>query len=288
MQAVGTAVAGIAPLGQAVARTLALEVRARDVIQEQVVLHVEKASQAILEMLLDRLLAGQEDVHRRIEPVRIHLFGRHTQEVVQRRPRIPRLFDVQLARRLAEPGDRENRRHRRPGNFFPARRNQPLQQLVQLQQPPQPPRHPDVAKVPQPLQRHVLQTHQHRLFLVERIVIVRRIEQRPLRPLPARKVPSQLGPAVLLAPLQLAQVSHHPLPRAAARAIRLDQRPVAVRLAVLPPPVASQKHRRSFPADASGSHGHAQNQARRSSLQRVFAAETPTPLNLRRRKSHNS
>jgi hypothetical protein len=63
---------------------------------------------------------------------------------------------------------------------------------------------PYVAEVPQTLQGHAPKPHQHRLLLVVgRIVVVRRIEQRRLRAMLARELPSQLRPAALLAPLQL-------------------------------------------------------------------------------------
>jgi hypothetical protein len=93
---------------------------------------------------------------------------------------------VQLALRLAEAGYGEDRRHGGPGHFLPTGRNQAVQELVQPQQPPQPTRQPHVAEVPQAFQGHALQTHQNRLLLVGRVVIVGRIEQRTLRPMLAR------------------------------------------------------------------------------------------------------
>jgi hypothetical protein len=84
------------------------------------------------------------------------------------------------------------------------------------------------------------------LCVLGRIVVVGRIEKRLLRPLLARKLPSQLGPAALLGPLQLAQIGHHSLPRSAAGAVRLDQRPVGVCLPVLPSNASPQEHARSL------------------------------------------
>jgi hypothetical protein len=103
------------------------------------------------------------------------------------------VLDGQLALRLAEPRRGKDRRHRRPRHFFAAVGNQPLQHLVQLQEPPQPQRQPDHAEVPHRLQRDPLQTHQHRLFVIRRIVVVRRIEQRPLGLRLARELLAQLG-----------------------------------------------------------------------------------------------
>ena len=73
----------------------------------------------------------------------------------------------------------------------------------------------------------------------------------PSRRLLAHQVPAQLRPAAALARLQFAQIGHHPLPRSPRRAVRFAHRPRRVRLAVLVPLVASEKHERSFTPDAS-------------------------------------
>ena len=58
LQAVGPAVARIAALRQAVAGALALEIRARHVVQQQVVLQVEQRAQAFFQMFLDPRLCA--------------------------------------------------------------------------------------------------------------------------------------------------------------------------------------------------------------------------------------
>ena len=147
----------------------------------------------------------------------------------------------------------ENRRHRAPRDVLAARLDQPLQQLVEPQHPPQAPRQPHVAEVAQPLQANAAQLDQQR-FVVRWLIAPRRIEQRELRPLGLRcaaQMRTQLGPAVLLAVAQFAQIRHDPLPRAFGRAIRLDQGPIRMRLAVLPSLKPSEKHERSFTRDGS-------------------------------------
>ena len=105
----------------------------------------------------------------------------------------------------------------------------------------QPQRQPDVAKITQPLETDVLQLDQHRL-VVGRIVVVWRVKQRRLWLSLAIEATAQLRPAALLALLEFAELGHHAMTRALRCANRLDQRPVAVPLAVLASFQAFEKH----------------------------------------------
>jgi hypothetical protein len=78
---------------------------------------------AALQVLLNRLLVGQQLIQPGVEPVGIHLLDGHAEQVFQRRATIPLLLDVQFTRRLAETRDRQDRRHRRPRHFFASRLN---------------------------------------------------------------------------------------------------------------------------------------------------------------------
>ena len=116
------------------------------------------------------------------------------------------------------------------------------QELVQTQQPPKAQRQPDVAEVPQPLETNTLEFDQNRL-IVGRVVVVRRIKQRRLRPGSAIQSVTELSPAILLALFQFAEVGHHPVSRALRCADRFDQSPVGVSLAILASLQSLEKHR---------------------------------------------
>jgi len=179
------------------------------------------------------------------EPIGVHLLGGHAQEIFQRRAAIPRLLDVQFARRLAEPGDREDRSHRAPGHVLTTRRQKLRQHSVEAEHPPQPPGQPDVAEVPQPLEPDVLEADLH-LFFFTCILRAWRIEERalwPARRFVALQVCAELRPTVLLARREITEIRDHTLPRSSYRAIRLDERPVGVTLAALSSFTSSQEHR---------------------------------------------
>ena len=128
-------VAAVAALGQRVGLRLAFEVGAGHVVQQQVVLELEQLAQPALEMGLQLLLVRQQAVQRAIQAIVVDRLGRHAQQVVQRRAAIPMLGDVQLARRLAQPGDHQDRRHRRPRHPLAAARQRLATQLVERQAP---------------------------------------------------------------------------------------------------------------------------------------------------------
>ena len=232
LQAIGPTVAGVAPLGHRVGLAKALEVRAGHVVQEQLILQIEQVPQTPLEVLLQAVLVLEQPIQTGIQAIRIDLRGRDSQEILQRRAGVPVVFDVQFTRRLAEPSDRQNRRHRRPGNLFATVRHLLGQQGIEPQQAPQPQRQPHIPKVPQPLEANALEVDLYEL-LVRRILVRRGIEQRRLRTSLPLQTPTQLGPAASLRRFQFAHVRHQPLTGAPRRAVGLDQSPVAVRLAVL-------------------------------------------------------
>jgi hypothetical protein len=84
-------------------------------------------------MGLQRRLVRQQAVERAVQPIVVDGFGRHAQQIAQRRAAIPILGDVQLARRLAQPGNHQDRRHRRPRHPLAAARQRLATQLVERQ-----------------------------------------------------------------------------------------------------------------------------------------------------------
>ena len=94
-------VAAVAAAGERVALGLTLEIRARHVVQQQLIVKLEQRSQALLEMHLQRSLVRQQAVKRSVQPIVVDALRGHTQEVVQRRAAVPILRNVQLAGGLA-------------------------------------------------------------------------------------------------------------------------------------------------------------------------------------------
>ena len=94
-------VAAVAAAGERVALGLTLEVCARHVVQQQLIVKLEQRSQALLEMYLQRSLMRQQTVESTVQPIVVNALRRHAQEVVQRRAAVPILGNVQLAGRLA-------------------------------------------------------------------------------------------------------------------------------------------------------------------------------------------
>ena len=119
--AVGPMVARVAALGQGIRVGLAFEVRARHVVQQQIVLDGEQLAEPLLEKRLQRLLVRQQFVQPAVQAVVVHLVERHAQQVGQRALPIKVFGDVQFARRLAEPRDDQNQRRQRPGNVLLSR-----------------------------------------------------------------------------------------------------------------------------------------------------------------------
>ena len=95
--AVGPMVAAVAAAGERVALGLTLEVCARHVVQQQLIVKLEQ----LLEMYLQRSLMRQQTVESTVQPIVVNALRRHAQEVVQRRAAVPILGNVQLAGRLA-------------------------------------------------------------------------------------------------------------------------------------------------------------------------------------------
>ncbi|MEI6257580.1 MAG: hypothetical protein WCQ77_13145 [Planctomycetota bacterium] len=110
------------PLADLAVLHVAFEGGARHVVKQQVALQLEEFAEPLLEVRFDRLPVGQKPVERGVESIGVHLLGRHAQEIFQRRAAIPLLLDMQFTRRLTEPSDPENRRHRAPGPVLAALR----------------------------------------------------------------------------------------------------------------------------------------------------------------------
>ena len=134
--AVRPVIPAVAALRQRIARRQSLEVRARHVVQQQVVLQREQLPQPRLQVTFDRFLVRQQTVERAVQAVVIHRFTRQRQQVLERGAPVPVLGDVQLARRLAQARDHQYRRHHRPRRRLASLRQQLRADHVQLERSP--------------------------------------------------------------------------------------------------------------------------------------------------------
>ncbi len=107
-------VAAVAAPGQRIGGGFALEISTGDVVEQQVVIERKQLAQALLQMRLERLLVRQQLVERAVQAVIVYPLLRHAEQIRQRRAAIPILGNVQLARRLAQSRDHQDRCHYRP------------------------------------------------------------------------------------------------------------------------------------------------------------------------------
>ena len=104
-------------------------------------------------------LVREQAIERAIEPVLVDLLITKLQQVAKRRATIPVLGNMQFARRLAQPGRHQHRRHLRPGDAFLARRKQSPAQLFEPQRAPQGERQIHVAELARALNADGLQAN---------------------------------------------------------------------------------------------------------------------------------
>ena len=263
--AVSPMVAAVAAPGQPIAVGLALEVRARHVIQQQVVVELEQLSQALLRWVSSARLCGSRRSSARYSRSSLIRSAGTPEKILQRRAPIPVLGDVQLARRLAQSRNHQDRRHRRPRH--------PLASFDQTH----------LAETIEASARHSRQpshTSPKRRARSRRICSSRTAtgslgcpgsasnssycSSRPGDPQGQRA-----GPRPSLC-IELAKLRHRLLHHSAAATHRAHQTPVAVRLAVLANRRVSQIHRRES-SIAEFAPNSAPQQPRRVGTTRPFS-----------------
>ena len=116
--AVRTFVARMPPLGLRVGVGLPFEIRGGHVVQQKLVLGIEQRRELLLEVFLDGVFLLEQMVVSPIEPVLVDLLIRHPQQIIQGRPFVPCVRDVQFARRFTEASQRKDGRHGRPWDAF--------------------------------------------------------------------------------------------------------------------------------------------------------------------------
>ena len=233
--AVGAVIAGIAALGLWVPFRQSFEVRARHVIEQHFVLDREQLSAALRQMRFQSSLVRQQVIKAAIEPVLVDLLVAKLQKIAERRPAIPVLGNVQLARRLAEPRRDQHRRHLRPGDALPAGRQQPLAQILKAHPAPKRQRQIDIAKPPRALDADALQANRYGhvpATVVEQLRVFRSADQTP-------REPACFDAAPLV---KLTQMRHRLLNDPPSNSNAANQAPIAVDLPVLPARRVAQIH----------------------------------------------
>ena len=112
--AVGPMIARVAAPRQRVCFGLALEICARDIVEQHFVLNRKQLAAAPGQMRFERLLVQNEMIEGAVKPVFVDLIVLKLQQIGKRRAAVPILGNVQLARRLAQPRRHQNGRHLRP------------------------------------------------------------------------------------------------------------------------------------------------------------------------------
>jgi hypothetical protein len=87
-------VARVAALRQGIRVGLAFEIRARHVVQQQVVLDGEQLAEPLLEKHFQRRLVRQQFVQPTVQTVVVDLVARHAQQIAQRGLPVEVLGDV--------------------------------------------------------------------------------------------------------------------------------------------------------------------------------------------------
>src|SRR6516225_8726682 len=108
-------------------------------------------------MRLQSGLVREQMIEPAIEAVLVDLLVTKLQQVAKRCTAVPVLGNVQFARRLAEPRRNQDRRHLRPRDVLPARREKPLAQILKSHAAPQRQRQIDITKLPRALDADALE-----------------------------------------------------------------------------------------------------------------------------------
>lgn len=163
--AIGPMIAGVAALRQRIRFGLAFEIRARDIIEQHIVLDRKQLATAPRQMRFKGRLVHEQMIEAAIKAIFIDLLIAELQQIAECRAPVPILGNVQLARRLAEPRRNQQGRHLRPANAFLAHRKQLITQLLKACPTPQRKRQIHIAELARALHANALQAHRNRHML---------------------------------------------------------------------------------------------------------------------------
>jgi len=182
-------------------------------------------------------LVGKQLIQRAIQTLVVDLLRRHAQQFVHRRAAIIMFGDEEFARRIAQPANHQHLGHQRPRHVLFALGNRAFQEVVQLKLAEDLPSEPRSTEGPLVLDPHG-----------------RRVHLDPLRRGRVAFPKLELLFGRLRVPLggtlnaksarfiELSEVRHGPLPRAAIGAVRFDECPIGMASAVLLSEARANEH----------------------------------------------
>ena len=218
------------------------EVRARQVVQQNVEWLGKQCPQPILQVRFDGTLARMQPVQPAVQPVLVDLFDGHARDVVQGRTWIEAVAQRQLARRSDQPCRAQDECDQMPGHLSIRARHLRREQFVQTQQLPNLMRDEQISEVTRSLPAHAIETDLHHPLARRQLGRIAGKQLKLLLPPITVEDRNDFAPALLDRGIQLAEVGEHPVLRAARRPHRLHQRVVLVGLAILPPWMGLEEH----------------------------------------------
>ncbi len=227
LHAVRPVIAAVAPLGQGIGEGLPLEVGARDVVEEQVVVQGEEFAESRDQVLLQSCLVGEKAIQSAVEAIVVDERRGQRQQVLERGSTIPVLGDVQFARGLTQSGQHQHGGHRGPGHRRAPGWQQVLEQFVQAQRAPEGPAQPHIPEGPPTFEADAMEPDRNRL-----VPLGERCEEFGLLARAQDRVRQRLRAGAALC-IEFAQVRDGLLDDFSAHAHRADQPPVRVDLTVL-------------------------------------------------------
>src|ERR1700756_2956217 len=233
--AVWAMVAGIAALGLRVAFRLALKIGARDIVEQHLVLNCKQLSATLRQMCFEGGLVRKQMIKGAVQTVLVDLRVAELQQIAERRPTVPIRGNVQLARRLAEPGRHQNSRHLRPGDTFQAHWQQLPAQLLKASSAPECERQVHIAKLTRAFDANALQTYRHRQIFAAVFEQLRLLGS-------AYQLARQRLCLNTTAFIEFAKLRHCLLNDAPPDTNAANQAPITVNLAILPANRVAQIH----------------------------------------------
>ena len=227
-----------------VGRHVALEVGARQIVEQHLVARAEQIAPALAQVAEEFLLQRQEQIVAAVERVILHGARVHPEEIGEGGRAEPNPVQPPLAAGREQPVNHEDAQHFFPIGVLAADRQARAEEVIQMQRAPEMVAEPARAPLAGMLEAQRVEAHLHRVGAAGRRRAVGG-EQRELAQRARMLVKDGDGafPRELLAVIDLTEVEHVALRDLAARvATALHDRPRAVLLAVLPPHTALQEH----------------------------------------------
>ena len=225
----------VASLSKRIGLGLALEIRARHVVQQQVVLQPEEFAEAILQEHFQGFFVRQQRVQGAVETLLIDLLDGNAQKIGQRAFGVEMLGDVQFAGGIAEATENEDQRHQRPGDVFLARGDGAVEEVLQAQL--------FDEFQPQPRAAEITTVLHAQAFDIDFHPLRPNVVEKPLLPWPRLAFGGVLH-AQTMRLVELSQIGDDALAGPALAAIRLHQRPVGVPFAVFSAIARANEHAR--------------------------------------------